>query len=293
MLWFERQMQTSTWKMSESGIQQACKVGSPRQAVVSLPSGTCEWTVPRMLAEGTADVARFHACLVLVDSLPAATIPQLISAKPCFVCLQRRRHMCGSMQSRAATRLCARGSDNWRTPSWHGIEELASSVAACAGAHDHRALAVQYDFAGDRSRGCKAAVVKLTESEFPDWPVKGPRRTLAGSGHGKLITTPLQQHRCWRTILRLGERQLEWTTTGRSLLETGSMYDQLNILEIACVEVLARRIQLEERYGLRPKDTHSDAKSNNRSFDGLALFSGEEEGLGAALVLPSRGKVHE
>ena len=112
-----------------------------------------------------------------------------------------------------------------------------------AKSHDLCPLAVQCDSAGEGCREFTAAVGELSES---DRPFLGPRTTH---------TAPLQRHHWWRTVLRLdGEAAWvdHWAIS--QVLETAL----LNISDMACVEIQARRFQLvEETHGLRLRERHS------------------------------------
>lgn len=147
--------------------------------------------------------------------------------------------------------------------------------------NDLRTLDVLYDN-GARSRGFDSALASLTESAFTDWPVQGPRtlhwlcRTLGQQG-----SSFARRHHWWSSVLRLSPDDLG-VDEHQSLCEVLQMalqYDQLNITQCGCFELLARRLQFwESYYAKRLLEAVTPQGNASSRIDGEErnLFMGQE-----------------
>ena len=66
-------------------------------------------------------------------------------------------------------------------------------------------------------------------------------------------------------------------------------YDQINVLEIASVEILSRRLQLiEDKYAIKLREAEACGKpGTSTTLDERSRFLGLTEGLASALVCPA------
>ena len=174
-------------------------------------------------------------------------------------------------------------------PRGGGLAALRASLrgeaAAEGGAEedevdDFRILPIARDaVTKERYREWRTVAARATEKEFDDWVLEGPRtalwmgRQLSREGGG-----PLAHHQRWKAALKLDEHdraghEHEHLAT---MWELAGSYDQLSIGSLACVEVLARRMQLLE-----------EAKGGS----GAAAYEGARHFLGwrrpGALVAPA------
>ncbi|CAE7199591.1 unnamed protein product, partial [Symbiodinium natans] len=133
------------------------------------------------------------------------------------------------------------------SPTQLAPQALAPVVAQPSQADDARTLAVRYNAEGQRRREFREAVEKSTESAWTDWPVRGPRTAkwvgqyIANNGGSTFA-----MHNAWRSNSRLQPSDsgvLEHESICKAL-ELALEYDQLNLGELACVELLCRRLQM-------------------------------------------------
>ncbi|CAK0840077.1 unnamed protein product [Prorocentrum cordatum] len=125
----------------------------------------------------------------------------------------------------------------------------AVAPAAPAAPTDVRILSVSYDMLGQRHRAFRGAVLAMVEHAWPDWPVKGPRarrwvlRFMETNGGA-----PLGRRARWRTEARLHALEFGVAEHERAcrLLEFMTIYDQLNVVDLASGELLAHIVQLHE-----------------------------------------------
>lgn len=151
-------------------------------------------------------------------------------------------------------------------------------------ATDVRVLDISYDPLGSRFKDYREAVNACTEHEWTDWPIKGPRTTL------------------WllRFFLEIGGNPISWFTKFKSdgkldftdegieelerlcrQLHTMVCYDQLNVPDIAGVELLCRSIQVTA-YGYRERFTTQREDSYERG-----LMFGVQFGEGNLPICPA------
>ena len=144
-----------------------------------------------------------------------------------------------------------------------------------AGAGDLRTLPCKYDHNGHRSRDFSEAVQLLEEVQFDDFPIKGPR-TVAWCLRFMLSNggTPRGWHTKWRSEGRLlaTDGGVQTHDGACQLLEVMCCYDQLNVGNLACAELVCRQLQLtEERWRERFTSADSaDSESNLHLYLGGA-----------------------
>jgi hypothetical protein len=114
---------------------------------------------------------------------------------------------------------------------------------------DARVLPLTVTDAGVRHMDFRGATRKLTETPWPNWPVLGPRTTKWATEYivGQ-DGTARSRHTKWKH-----ESGLNVTDPGVSdhelvmrVVTLALEYDQLNISELACFELLMRRAQMSE-----------------------------------------------
>ena len=154
-------------------------------------------------------------------------------------------------------------------------DEVLEHVVEAIGGDDARTLAVSYDSQGSRWKVFRECVLEMTEDRYPDWPVDDPRTVLW-----------LMKH-----VLRGGQSPIQWVenylsrrpypATDRSqyelrsiaeVLEYAACYDHMNLSNLSCFELLARRwrfiISAHEKDVTRP------------DYHGAGLFNG----LGSEMI---------
>ena len=95
-----------------------------------------------------------------------------------------------------------------------------------------------------RHLGFREAVGQLTQSDWPKWPVLGPRTTMWVC---RFIRdhdiAPRSRHTKWKaeTGLTSSDQAVADHEFCLRLLQTAVLYDQLNVSELACFELVSRR----------------------------------------------------
>ena len=119
---------------------------------------------------------------------------------------------------------------------------------------DARVLSIKRNSSGVRHRDFRSAVEDLSTTEWGEWPVGGPRTTewvcrfiANGDGH------PRGRHAHWRRDAGLGasDAGVAEHELAMKALEYAVEYDQVNVGELASMELMVRKAQLIE---LRHKD---------------------------------------
>ena len=145
-------------------------------------------------------------------------------------------------------------------------------------ADDARTLAVRYGADGKRRRELRDGVDRASESAWTDWPIKGPRTARWVAQY--IVTNggaPLSMHQAWKSNCKLQASDggvLEHEAICKTL-ELAIEYDQLNVGELASVELMCRRLQMiqyrwrDRILGASSTGTIEDEKSflhGNRSY---------------------------
>ena len=206
-----------------------------------------------------------------------------------------------------------------------GLAAMAGGLGIGAGAFaadgagtpaDVRVLPVAYDSTGTRRRTFESAVALITEDEFADYPIKGPRtlgRTL-GWGLRFMLEhggTPNGWHRKWKSEMKLQSTDggVEQHDSACRLLEFATTYDQLNLGNLAWGEACMREVMVAgERYkdrAIGSGDAQGVARLNEKNLflgqeqrQALCIHPGLIEYIGKemakeALVLKERRKARE
>ena len=155
---------------------------------------------------------------------------------------------------------------------------------------DARILPVLHLVGGVRGRVFGETIRLLTETPAADWSITGPRtarwlvQAIAAQGY-----TPLQWHYWWRNVqaLSAADAFVDDHLFISELLETGIVYDQLNIGEVAIFETVARRYQLYEEFYSNALRVADGGPGADQHLDERQLFLGQDRGRGRALVCPA------
>ena len=153
-------------------------------------------------------------------------------------------------------------------------------IEGAGSAADDPTLAAHHEATGNDVVLFAAAVSELTESGFPEMPIKGPAPHCAWA-------EPWRNSKSRCTIggglcLNWTAMRQEWMTIWAPFRSRPLVYDQINITEVACMEIVARRFLLiEEQDGLRVLDSYSRVKFNVAVLDERSCFG---IGSGSALV---------
>jgi hypothetical protein len=147
---------------------------------------------------------------------------------------------------------------------------------------DARRLSVKFGADGGRRRLYRDSVEDMVEAEFDDWPVVGPRTTRwVVKEIGKIAEGPRAQHALWVRGSKIpdGDRAIYDDQVLSFILELAVTYDCLNVVNLACMEVLIRRRQLlAEAHVSNP---------GAPSYEGSEYFLGTGSRPGGAVVAPA------
>ena len=256
--------------------------------IASVPRPT-----PKRRASGRAPVgaARPDAVVAVGASAVAA------GSGDCWVSMEER---CGFLPGQVVDTDTGTGhfiSDRGTFVSSRGVLAIAKlgtwSVSASA-SDDLRTLPRVVNSVG-RSMGTflgSAGGVSTTEAD--DWSVEGPRTTeWLVQQHVDEQMPPTKRHLWWRNAMQLTPRHEGVAELGflNEVLETSISRDALNIVELQCFELIARRMQLYERkYALALQEAHtrsSGVRSLEHEERNLFLGGGAR---GTALVCPALEK---
>lgn len=141
---------------------------------------------------------------------------------------------------------------------------------AVAAGDDARTLAVDYDGQGERQKSWKQCCREMSEAPFEDWPLEGPRTVLHLAKHmdkhGKSPSAFLERW-CRAKRIEDSDRVQHELRTIVDCIELLGCYDQVNLANLAGVEVLARRLQtVFDAYELNPQRPNYEAA---RYFSGM------------------------
>ena len=158
-------------------------------------------------------------------------------------------------------------------------EKAAFLTQADASRSDVRLNGDHRDATGMRHLDFKVAVNKLTESPVPDWPLQGPRVTLEllksiRSGPGDLAT----YHLSWAQSSGVNKFSMACHDHRIicNMLRAAIEVDQVNVCNLLCLEIMARRlVQIETAVGRSP---------SSPNFSGLELMLEDPIGAGGEAV---------
>ena len=149
---------------------------------------------------------------------------------------------------------------------------------------DARVLEVSRDASGLRHKDFRSALEELTTSEWSGWPLTGPR-TARWCLQYILDTdgAPRSRHTRWKRDANLGASDpgvMEHELILRAV-EHAIVFDQINITEMACFELLLRRAQLTE-FKHREAMLRSEGGDEEDSF----LYLGVSSTRGQVMMCP-------
>lgn len=153
-----------------------------------------------------------------------------------------------------------------------GLGDLVGGADLAAASDDARTLSISRDPDGNRFKDFRAAVQQSRPVEFKDWPVSGPRTTrhviLQMIEHGG---SALGHHQSWRVACKFQPTDgpsIEHESWCR-VLHTLMCYDQLDVCNLAGVELVVRAIQrIEEKHKF--KMMAADETGENSLFMGTS-----------------------
>ena len=167
---------------------------------------------------------------------------------------------------------------------------LASAPVGAIGigsGDDARTLAVRYGTDGKRRRELRDGVELASESVWGDWPIKGPRTAKwVGQYFVSNGGSPLSMHNAWKVNCKLQASDggvLEHESICKAL-ELAIEYDQLNIGELAAIELLCRRLQMIQ---FRWKERVLGASSTGTVDDESHFFLGVDPTRGNLCICPA------
>jgi hypothetical protein len=142
---------------------------------------------------------------------------------------------------------------------------------------DMRTLPCAFDSQGDRFMEWREVASLVTEDEFKDWPLEGPRTMLwltkfwsrQGTTPRQWLSKYLSEHKYSET-----DRSSYELRVLAEVMEKGGSYDCLNVASLASFELIARRWQLI-----------LEAHSSNPlypDYEGHDLYTGLERSTGIA-----------
>ena len=156
---------------------------------------------------------------------------------------------------------------------------------------DLRTLAIFYDQRGDRARDFSSSTQEFTETDFEAWPM-APRtclwllRAIKQQGY-----TPGARHVWWKQSLGLATSDpgVEEHVVLSDILETAVQFDALNVPELLCFEMVARRYQVWEQFykeELR-RANHSSSLQTALDAEERDLYMGQRFSRSSALACPA------
>jgi len=166
---------------------------------------------------------------------------------------------------------------------------LAGAAAAgTAAVEDARVLKISY-LAGVRRRNWSDVVDECEEEDFPDFPVPGPRTAGWCLQFLRRRHSPCDHHTYFRTVTRLGADAwgIQEHESIMKALEAGGQYDQMDLANLAMVEVMLRRAQLIEWVH---HERVRDAEAGNQDRitpEEQAAFTGSSRAGESLMVAPS------
>lgn len=147
---------------------------------------------------------------------------------------------------------------------------------------DVRTLSVKYGGDGGRRRRYRESTEEMSEGDFPDWPIDGPRTCQwVVREIGRTAEGPREQPALWVRNARIpdGDRAIYEDLVLALILETAVCYDCLNVVNLASMEILCRKRQLlAEAHAANPAAP---------SYEGGDYFLGTGLRAGGAIVAPS------
>ena len=167
----------------------------------------------------------------------------------------------------------------------------AGAAAGTDPSTDARVLPVLRDACRRRYRGFREGVGALSESNWADWPVVGPLTVLWRLQFiMQHFTHPDQRHSRWISDCKLSYNDMG-ATEHQSIMRFVSFamtYDQLDMPQLASMELLLRRAQMIElRYKEKVVPRAQDAQD---PFQDVCLYTRLSQTRGMLMVRPALEK---
>ena len=153
---------------------------------------------------------------------------------------------------------------------------------------DARVLSVQRDSGGARFRPFRDVVPVLTETAWANWPVSGPRTVVwCAKFIAEVDGHPRARHQRWlhETQLTAADVMVSEHETALRALEMAMTYDQLQVGEIASLELVMRRAQLAEMKHRERTLTKAGISIDSHVFE-ENFYLGHQEGRGQEAPAP-------
>jgi len=159
---------------------------------------------------------------------------------------------------------------------------------------DSRVLAVRRDGQGQRYLPVREGALQMSQEDYADWPLSGPRTCRWYSSEvAKLGTDHGPRHSTWRSdwSLQGDDRRVVQHELLSEILHVAATYDCLDLSNLACMELVTRHVQLIERevrdVALAKQLQHQAKGSASSSLPQEAeWFTGRGRRGGTALVSP-------
>ena len=170
---------------------------------------------------------------------------------------------------------------------WHPFMSGITPKAPAPDGGDVRTLAVKWQINGLRMRPFSESVNLMEEEPCPDgeYALAGPRisqwflHSVVNSG-----TTPITRHSRWVVESGVGteSRSAHEHFLLSHVIEKACVFDQVNAMNLACLELVMRRLALlEEAHGANP---------SHPNFEGSEHWLGLGEKRAGALIPPALSK---
>jgi hypothetical protein len=166
-----------------------------------------------------------------------------------------------------------------------GVAQLCKDGSADEQELDARVLTIVEDD-GRRHRNFRESVRDMSETDWPGWPVLGPRTTrwvLRFIAEHDIA--PRARHTKWRHEAGLSpsDPYVDDHDLALRVIQMAVEFDQLNITELASFELLARRAQMAE---WRHRDRLISRNSIEDGLEDDYLYMGTAETRGLILMAP-------
>ena len=179
--------------------------------------------------------------------------------------------------------------------SLHQRVNMAPKLGGADPRDDARTLPVRFNASGQRFRQFSEGVDMLTETDWQDFPVSKPRTVLwVCREFVRLGYIPTAWHEHWASVLNkaVSDEGVEEHETFCKALEAAISFDMINVSELACWEIHARRFQMHEereRLDLLEAERGKSTGSTGAALgpDERHLMMGQRSVRGNAIVCPA------
>ena len=170
---------------------------------------------------------------------------------------------------------------------YHGYAVIYSTQPPKDSSLDARVLGIRETTEEGRHLAWRDAVSEFSETDWPKFPISGPRTTFWVSRYIRdHDVAPRSRHAKWRAEVGLtaGDQSVIDHEFCCRLLQLAVVYDQLHITELACMELVARKLQMCE---YRHRDRAIGATQGDDLLEDAHLYMGVGETRGLVMVAPS------